>query len=177
MIRGSIVNLRKITRQDLELLRNWRNSTDIRKYNSQFLLLNLMDQTRWFKQISKESSGKIMFMITDKKMKPIGVCGLINLNITDRFAEIAIIIGEKKMWGKGFGSESLQLLVHYGFSELKLHRLEARIFDFNKSSIRLFEKLGFMIEVNLRESLWREGKWWDVHIFSILNNDHSPNIE
>jgi RimJ/RimL family protein N-acetyltransferase len=171
------VIFREITKNDLKILRDWRNSTGILEYNSQFTLLNMIDQKKWFEQINKKNSDRIMFMVINKKKEAIGVCGLIHLNIKDRNADIAIIIGKKKLHGLGLGSEILEMLLKYGFHKRKLHRIGAEIFEYNKVSIKLFKKLNFKREVILRNSLWRSGKWWNVYIFSLLRNEYYSNLQ
>lgn len=171
IIKGIHVDFRQIKKEDLATLRDWRNSKGIREYNTQFILLNMLNQKRWFKQIKNKNSDRVMFMVTDKKKKPIGVCGLIHLNRIDRCADVAIIIGEQNIHGKGIGSEVLRMLTKYGFDHLGLHRISAEIFEYNTISIQLFKKLSFRHEITLRESLWRYGKWWDVYVFSLLKND------
>jgi len=60
MMKGKRVNFRKIKQDDLRILRDWRNSTEIREYNSQFTLLNMVDQTKWFEQINKKNSKSML---------------------------------------------------------------------------------------------------------------------
>jgi RimJ/RimL family protein N-acetyltransferase len=131
----------------------------------------MKNQRKWFIEISKEESLRKMFVITVKGGNPIGVCGLINIDKENKSADVAIILGEKNQRGKHFGSESLKLLVNYGFKKLKLHRIGAEIFEYNKRSVNLFEKLNFKLEATMRDRLWREGKWWDVYLYSILSDD------
>lgn len=166
-----LVKLRSVKKSDLEIIRDWRNSLDTREFNTQFTLLNMKNQRKWFGAISKEESSRKMFVITGKGGNPIGVCGLINIDRENRSADIAIILGEKKQRGKHLGSESLGLLVEYGFKKLKLHRIGAEIFEYNKRSVSLFERLNFKLEAIMRDRLWRGGRWWDVYSYSILSND------
>ena len=164
-----LIRLRKITQQDLSILRDWRNSKNISPFNSQFSLLNMIDQKRWCVEINNKKSNRKMFMITLNK-KPIGVGGLIHHDIKNKSADIAIILGDKKLHGKSYGTQSLQKLVDYGFNNLNLHRIDAEIFEFNKISIKLFEKFNFKHEVTLRDALWREGRYWKILGYSLLNN-------
>jgi RimJ/RimL family protein N-acetyltransferase len=98
------------------------------------------------------------------------VGGLIHLDKKNRNAEVSIILGETKLHHRGLGTKALQLLINYGFQKLKLHRIEAEIFEYNKISVKLFEKLNFTREAILKDSLWRSGRWWNVYIFSIIND-------
>lgn len=172
---GTNVDLSKVTYSDLRLLADWRNAKGIWEYNNQFVLLNMRKQKEWFGQINVNNSDRIMFMIHDKKNKTIGVCGLTHINRTDRNAQVAIILGEQKLHGRGLGSETLRLLVNYGFNRLKLHRISAEIFSYNIISMGLFKKLGFEHEVTLRDALWRNGRWYDIHLLSLLSNEITNN--
>lgn len=165
------MNLRKVKKKDLATIRDWRNSEGIREFNTQYIYLNMENQTNWFNSIQK-NSDRIMFIITNKKKKPIGICGLIHLDKKNHNADVAIIIGNKTLHGKGYGFESLSLLVKFGFEQLNLHRIEAEIFEYNHKSKMLFKKLNFKYEVTLKESLWRNGKWWNIHLYSLLLNDY-----
>lgn len=166
-----LVKLRPIKNSDLKVIRDWRNSQDTREFNIQFTLLNMKNQKKWFQDISAGESTRKMFVISDKIGRPIGVCGLINIDKENKSADVAIILGEKKQRGKHLGSQSLELLVNYGFKKLKLHRIGAEIFEYNERSINLFKKLNFRFEATLRDRLWRDGKWWSVHIYSILSKE------
>lgn len=166
------VKLRKITKDDLQIIRDWRNSKGIYKFNTQFTLLNMKEQKKWFKLLSNKNSDRSMFVVVDKTNKPIGVCGLIHINKTNRCADVAIILGEQSLHGKGLGTEILHLLLEYGFRKLKLHRIGAEVFEYNQISMNLFKKLSFEHEVTMRQSLWRNGKWWDIHVLSLIKNDY-----
>lgn len=170
---GKRVDFYKITKNDLRTLQRWRNSNEIWPYNTQYILLNMINQKQWYEQIIQKNSDRIMFMITNKLGKPIGVCGLIHIDLKDKTASIAIIIGEKKYQSRGFGTEILQMLIHYGFNKIKVHRIEAQVFAYNAVSTKLFKKMNFKQEVTLRDSLWRQGKWWDVFILSVLQNEYA----
>jgi len=170
-MKQSLMKLRSVRKSDLGIIRDWRNSHDIREFNTQFTLLNMKNQEKWFEEISKVESSRKMFVITEQHNNPIGVCGFINIDKENKSADVAIILGERKQRGKHLGSKSLELLVNYGFKKLKLHRIGAEIFEYNKKSIKMFESLNFKLEATMRHRLWRDGKWWDVYLYSILSND------
>jgi len=165
------IKLRKVSKNDLKKIRDWRNSPEIWNYNSQYILLNMIHQKDWYTSISVKNSERKMFIIESKNGVPIGICGLINLDYEQKKGEVAIILGEKKFHGKRIGTEILRLLLEYGFKKLKLHRISAGIFEYNIISIKLFERLNFKYELSLKQKLWRKNRWWDVSIYSILENE------
>ncbi|MEE2932206.1 MAG: GNAT family protein [Pseudomonadota bacterium] len=66
-------------------------------------------------------------------------------------ADLGILIGLRKMWGKGIASEALSLLASHLFEKAKLRRLTAGVMDTNPAMIRVFEKLGFQREGTFRQ--------------------------
>lgn len=160
--------LSEIKKKDLELLKKWRNNPRILKFNTQYFLLNMEHQKRWFDEIKDKGTKSKMFVFRYRN-KTIGVGGLIHLDNKNKNADIAIILGESKMQGKGFGKKMLQLLVDYGFEKMKLHRIGAEIFEYNIISLKLFEKLNFKKEAEMKDVLWRDGKWWKIFTYSIIN--------
>jgi len=169
-MKNNRLTFRKITKSDLPLLRDWRNSNGILENNTQFTLLNMKNQENWYKLISEFKTDRLMFMILYAN-QPVGVCGLIHVDYNERNADVAIIIGERKLLGIGLGKRSLQKLVDYGFKKMKLNRIGAEIFEYNKKSVNLFEKLNFKYEATLRDSFWRNGRWWNTHVYSLLKDE------
>ena len=168
---SSKIKLRKVKKTDIKYFRDWRNSAEIWKNNTQFTFLNMKDQNIWFKSLFDKNSKKQMFTIIDSKKKPVGICGLINLNEIEKSAKIAIIIGNLNLQSKGIGSQVLTLLLKYGFGELKLHRIEAEVIEYNEISQSFFKKFNFKEEVELRNFLFRKGKWWNLITFAKLSSD------
>jgi len=163
--------LKKIRKEDLKQIVKWRNDSEIIRFNTQFFLLNMELQKKWFEEITKKNSKSKMFVFKYGK-EIVGIGGLIHYDYQNKSADIAIILGEKKIRGKGFGTRGLEMLVEYGFKQMKLHRIGADIFEYNKVSLKLFEKLEFKKELEMRDYLWRNGKWWKVYTYSRINGSN-----
>ncbi len=71
-------------------------------------------------------------------------------------------------WGKGYATEAAGMMVHYGFTELKMHRIWAGCTAANTGSAHVLQKLGLQQEGRLRENEYYKGRWWDTLIFGIL---------
>lgn len=166
------IKLQPISKSDLILLRDWRNSMEIFPYNTQFFLLNLKIQKNWFKKLQTDKSRKMFIVLFEEKK--IGVCGLIHIDYLNKNADIAIIIGDKNFHGKGIGSFTLDKLLKYGFKKLKLHRIGAEVIEYNLNSIRLFEKFNFKIETTFRDMIWRKNRWWNMKSFYLIQKNYQP---
>jgi RimJ/RimL family protein N-acetyltransferase len=101
----------------------------------------------------------------------IGTCAFSQLDGDNGSALYHITIGEKDAWGHGFGTEATRLMVDHAFETLGLHRIALNVFEFNERATRAYLRCGFVVEGRSRESIWRDGRWWDELAMSILESD------
>lgn len=66
-------------------------------------------------------------------------------------ATLGLLIGEKDTWGKGYATEAIQLLTHYAFQNLELHKINASIFSPNEGSLKAFQKAGYKVGAIMKE--------------------------
>ncbi len=114
---------------------------------------------------SNGSLGHVFGIFNDNIF--VGVCSLIPQQDVYRInAEIGYWIGEP-YWGKGYATETVKQLVEFAFQKLNLHRVYAYIFEYNDASMRVLEKAGFMKEAIIKQSIVKDGKLFDEHLYSI----------
>ena len=101
----------------------------------------------------------------------VGTCAFSQLDGENGSALYHITIGESDAWGRGLGTEATQLMVDHAFGTLGLHRIALYVFEFNVRAIRAYQRCGFVIEGRSRESIWRDGRWWDELAMSVLESD------
>lgn len=99
--------------------------------------------------------------------KVIGIIDIFNVDLTHRKAEVGYWLGRKN-WGKGVMSEALELISSFAFDELKLHRLEAKVYGGNKASCRVLERNGFIKEGFLREAIYKWAKFHNIYVYGKL---------
>lgn len=80
----------------------------------------------------------------------IGNVTLQQIDLINRSAEIAWIIGEKKWRGKGIATEVGKMVISHGFKKLNLHRIWAGMRKDNTAMLHVAEKLGMSLEGTLR---------------------------
>ncbi len=90
-------------------------------------------------------------------------------------AWVAIGLGEAEFWGKGYGSEAMQLALRYAFNELNFHRVTLGVFEYNQRAIRSYQKVGFVEEGRIRGEFLRQGKRWDMIFMGILREEWNNN--
>jgi RimJ/RimL family protein N-acetyltransferase len=107
----------------------------------------------------------------------IGVAYVSRISTYNRHGLLGITIGERDYWGRGYGRESLNLLLDYCFSVLELHRVSAETFEYNTAWRELVEGMGFVKEGTAREYLHRDGRFWDKDNYALLRREYAEQRE
>ena len=103
--------------------------------------------------------------------KLIGEIGLDVVNWPGRDAFVGLGIGETEYWSKGYGTDVMNVLLRFAFTEINLRRVSLGVFEYNPRAIRSYEKAGFRHEGRLRHLLNREGRRWDNLFMGILREE------
>jgi RimJ/RimL family protein N-acetyltransferase len=104
------------------------------------------------------------------EQRNIGFVGLDGdgINSPHRDAFVGISIGPEELWGKGYGTDAMEIILRYAFTELNLHRVSLNVFAYNTRAIRSYEKCGFRVEGRERSRLHRDGQRFDVIYMGLL---------
>ncbi|MEV7785749.1 GNAT family protein [Streptomyces sp. NPDC088106] len=79
--------------------------------------------------------------------------------------------------GKGYGTDVVAVLCHYGFVVRGLHRLAIETLSDNSAMLRSAERNGFVREGVLRSSAWVMGEFMDEVLLGLLARDWKPDAE
>ena len=83
---------------------------------------------------------------------PIGYVALKGMNMELFTAEIGIAILDKKYRNKGYGTLALKRAIAYAFDELGIKVIAAAILVSNKTSTKVFKRLGFVVKEIMHDS-------------------------
>lgn len=152
---------------------SWLNDSEVCSENSHAVYPNTYEATLAYVESAGKNKTEIIFAIKWKKNdKHIGNISVQKIDPVNRSAETAIIIGDKKYWNKGVGSEAYGLIINYGFNTLNLNRISSGQTITNKGMINVCEKNGMKKEGILREVLFKNGKYTDAVIYSVLAKEY-----
>jgi len=175
MLSGKNILLRPIKRSDLSYFLKWFNDPEVIQYLNMYLPMTEMAEEKYIEELgttrARTDAPFVIEIIEGDSTKPIGTIGLHGINNKDHNATFGIAIGEKDYWSKGCGTEAARLLIGYGFEQLNLHRISSSAFAFNERSIRLHKRVGFSEEGRQRESVFKNGKFYDHVVFGILKEE------
>lgn len=121
----------------------------------------------------KNSTTEIQLAICLKESgEYIGATGLHAINWVARNAEFRILIGEKSAWGKGAGSEALQLMTSYGIEILNFNKVWLGVNESNQKAYKSYLKSGYVEEGRLRQEIFRNGQYFDAIRMSLLKSEY-----
>lgn len=101
----------------------------------------------------------------------VGHIDLSNIDHENRVASVCRVLVDPARRGQGIGPQMVRQLVHVGFDELHLHRLDLRVFDFNAPAIACYEKVGFVREGLLRDWVRVQDTYRSVLVMSLLESE------
>lgn len=169
------IYLRALEPDDYKTSISWRNDPEI---------LDMIGGPKFF--VSKEterkwvesnigSNEKIVLAICLKDSnKYIGNIIIKDIDWRNRSVSMPILIGDKEEWGKGYATEARMMLLDYVFNEMGMNRVWGLVLENNIASIRSVEKCGFHKEGIMRESVFKNGKYHNQVLLSILKEEFLP---
>lgn len=86
-------------------------------------------------------------------------------------AWVGIGIGERDYWGKGYGTDAMQVILRYAFTELNLFRVSLAALGSNARAIRSYEKCGFVREGEVRDAARYDGQYFTEVGMGILRDE------
>ncbi|AWL30335.1 UDP-4-amino-4,6-dideoxy-N-acetyl-beta-L-altrosamine N-acetyltransferase [Acinetobacter defluvii] len=161
--------LKPLSASDLELVRNWRNSSDVSKYMYTDTYITEENQKKWFNKAKDDPTSK--YWIIEYQEKPLGLASIseINRNLSSCFW--AFYLGDTSVRGAGIGSKVEFNIIEYVFNELNLNKLRCEVFSFNEKVIAMHEKFGFVKEAFFREHCIKNGEKIDVVGLGLIKSD------
>lgn len=168
-----MIQYEKFVEQHIPTYYKWRNDETVAVFDqSEFLRPRSYEEIEDWAQILV--NGHTYIASVDGVY--IGTIALMKLDERNRHAELAIVIGEKDYWSKGYGSQMMHTLLEYGFEGLNLERLYLHVFSFNERAIKFYEKFNFKHEGTLRNMLYRNGKYHDLLAYGLMRDEWQRNL-
>jgi RimJ/RimL family protein N-acetyltransferase len=116
-------------------------------------------------------SRQIFTALETSSGNAVGHIELNNIDRRNRSAMVSRVLIEKASQGKGYGLELVRQVTAIGFRDLRLHRLELVVFDFNQAAIACYKRAGFTIEGRLREARRVGEEYWTLYLMSLLESE------
>lgn len=163
-ISGNLVSLKPLNLADQKQIDNWNKDDKVTKY----------------REVNRPGDNKlqrISFGVYDQKsLNLIGDIGIDLIDLKNKHAEIGMTIGDKNYWDKGYGTDLVRTILNFCFQKLDLNKVYLDVWEENKRAIGCYSKCGFKKDGVLREHVFRDGKYHNKWIMSILRREWKAQI-
>lgn len=163
------VRLVKLVDDDLEMVRQWRNSKEVSQYMYTENIISASDQQNWFNKISQSTNS--IYWIIEYSGKKIGLASVTGIDSALQSCYWAFYLGDSSIRGAGIGAKVEYLVLEYVFNELNLNKLRCEVFVNNDKVIKMHEKFGFRREAYYREHCIKDNLKLDVVGLAILKSE------
>lgn len=165
---GERIYLSPLCVEDAEKYTKWLNDFSVSDgLGRSGKVMTVEEEKQWIEKSYKD--GDFYFAIVKlENDELLGNCGIHDINYRDRTAIAGIFIGEENERNNGYGTETLQLLLDYGFHYLNLNNIMLNVFSFNERAIACYKKVGFQEFGRRRKSYFLNGKYYDKVYMDIV---------
>ncbi|MEF8813283.1 MAG: GNAT family protein [Halovenus sp.] len=170
------ITLRTLEREDIPFLVENSNDPSMRPFTGH----RLPDTRQRIEATFFEGDSDGVSLLACVDGDPVGLVGLSSRSPTSRTVFGLTGVMEMGLWitpdaqGNGFGRTAARAVITYGFDDLRLHKICARVFEFNEPSRALFgESLGFQHEGVQRDEIYIDGAYHDIHYYGLLASEWS----
>lgn len=111
-------------------------------------------------------------IIDQESRRMIGTCGFARIDTANASAELGYVLNPD-FAGRGYATEAAKRVMEFGFSELGLHRIEARFMVGNAPSQRVMEKLGMSFEGYHKDAIYVKGEYKTIGYCAITEEEFS----
>jgi RimJ/RimL family protein N-acetyltransferase len=177
VLERSKVRLRPLGEADVPLLARWYTDPEVVHWShlsEDPPELRTLDAHRERYRAIRDDSRRIPWCIETLEGTAIGDCGLVDVHAHGR-AELAITIGEKDWWARGYGTDAVRAVLDFAFDALLLRRVYLITDADNDRAIRCYEKCGFRREGLLRAHRLRDGRPLDMWMMAVLCEEYPPS--
>ena len=154
--------------EGLSAIVKWRNDGEVNKYLRPGY--GTLEEVRdWYHGYFSSCGNQLLAIKADDNL--IGYCTIEGVDRANNKCEVGIVLGERAYWGKGIGSSVIRELLQRAFTDLRMHRVEAVMHEDNIASVRCFTRVGFLLDGRLRDAKFRDGRYVDLLVYSILHEE------
>ncbi|CAH0994321.1 Spermidine N(1)-acetyltransferase [Emticicia aquatica] len=161
--------LTPLIKEDIELVRTWRNSPEVAQYMYTEDEISTEQQEAWFEKVKNDETSK--YWVIEYDNKKIGLASITGINKVLGSCYWAFYLGTDVPRGGGIGSKIEFNVLEYVFNDLKLNKLRCEVMIFNDKVISMHEKFGFRREAYYRQHVKKNGKWIDTIGLAILKEE------
>ena len=163
MLTGKKVVLRRVEPADYPAIQRWQNDPEVFRWMDYQRPFSLEDIRRTEERATEEGPP----LIIEVEGRAVGRIGLNNFRARDHIASLYVFVGERSVWGHGYGYDAMMTLLTHAFDTLNLRLVELWMLADNERALRMYKHVGFTEDARVPARSWHDGAYMDHLILSI----------
>jgi RimJ/RimL family protein N-acetyltransferase len=148
----------------------WMHDSEVTRYmETRFATHSLESLREYVAMMRRKPDTLFLAIVVRDGDRHVGNIKLGPVDRVHHFADVALMIGDRHAWGKGYATESIQALSEHAFLHMGVRKLTAGCYADNVGSRRAFEKAGYHIEATRPSHYFCEGAFQDALLLARFN--------
>ena len=155
-----------------DIMAGW-NDPNLRRFLGGAIPVSRSQEVEWIKSQHQQMKNRTGYVFVIEKTVDdsfIGTVGVSFIDWVSRTAGVGIAIHKSENWGKGYGTEAMQLLIDFCWTQLNLRRLQLTVHAYNERAQKSYEKLGFKRFGLAHKKFYVDGQYHDTHYMELFRN-------
>lgn len=172
-ITGDRIYLRSLSSSDVsDEYKNWMNCSDVVQFTESRWVKHSLGSLKEYIGKANRDPRELLFGIFLKDTgRHIGNIKIGAIDMRHRIGDVGILIGDRKMWGRGYGTEAIALITGHGFKKMRLNKLKAGVYANNVGSYKAFIKASYAVAGRLKKSRIYKGRFVDEILLEKNHDD------
>jgi RimJ/RimL family protein N-acetyltransferase len=155
-----------------EIMKNF-NDPELRRFLGGFIPYSRLQEEEWIESMQMEMKKRSNFTFAIERLPKkqfIGTAALHNIDWLSRSCTFGIAIHAAENWGKGFGTQAIELALEFAWKSLNLRRIELSVHEYNERAKHVYEKLGFVEYGKAHQKYFIDGKYVNTYYMELLRD-------
>ena len=144
------ITFKPLSEVNLEMIRIWRNSDDVRVFMQYQEIITPEQQKVWFRQLDKTTN---FYFVTYRNEIPFGVFNIKDVDFKAGIGEVGVFLKSRNIWESDSSMRGSIGLAVIAFQILKLNILKCHVLKSNKKVLVYNQQMGFQINGNVDDAI------------------------
>lgn len=136
------ITFKHLSGENLEMVRIWRNSDDVRLFMQYQENITPEQQQTWFQQLDKETN---YYFVAFQNEIPFGFYNIKDVDFNIGIGEPGVFLKSRDIWESDYSMRGSIAILKFAFDILKLKTLKCHVLKSNKKVLAYNQQMGFQI--------------------------------
>ncbi|HEY6142810.1 MAG TPA: GNAT family N-acetyltransferase [Flavobacterium sp.] len=136
------ITFKPLSEENLEMVRVWRNSDDVRLFMQYQEIITPEQQKAWYDQLDKSINH---YFVTYQNETPFGVYNIKEIDFEIGIGELGAYLKNRDIWESDVSMSGTIAIILFAFEILKLNTLKSHVLKSNKKVLAYNKQMGFRI--------------------------------